>query len=114
MQFLRVGWKRIWHLKIPQKIKVFIWKFCRNVVPVRRRLGSRGIRIPITCPMCLVDLEHMAHLFIDCVFAQGCWDHVSVSYDWSVVEYAHDWLLDKINYAPMEELIKICVVLWGV
>ncbi|XP_074322799.1 uncharacterized protein LOC141659771 [Apium graveolens] len=38
-----VWWKRVWHLKIPQKVKVFIWRFCRNVVPVRKRLSARGL-----------------------------------------------------------------------
>ncbi|XP_074336387.1 uncharacterized protein LOC141673535 [Apium graveolens] len=44
-----------------------------NVVPVRWRLSSRGIRIPITCPMCETDVEHMLHLFYDCakVFSTG-------------------------------------------
>lgn len=64
--------------------------------------------------MCLTDIEHMAHLFFDCEFAQGCWNHVGVSYDWSTVEYAHEWLLSKVDSAPMEEITRICVILWGV
>lgn len=108
------GWSRVWNLMIPHKIKVFIWRFCRNVIPVRRRLSSRGLRVPITCPMCLSDVEHMAHLFYDCEFAKGCWNHVNLCYDWSAVEYAHDWLLEKLNTAMSDELIKICIVLWGI
>ncbi|XP_074324343.1 uncharacterized protein LOC141661258 [Apium graveolens] len=42
------GWKKIWHLNLPHKIKVFVWRFCQNVIPVRRRLSSKGLRIPIT------------------------------------------------------------------
>lgn len=67
-----VGWKRVCHLKIPQKVKVFIWRFCRNVIPVRKRLSAKGVRVPITCPMCMSDIEHMSHLFFDCVFASDC------------------------------------------
>ncbi|KAL8148945.1 hypothetical protein AgCh_006084 [Apium graveolens] len=109
-----VGWKKVWHLRIPNKIKVFIWKFLRNVVPTRKRLSERGIRIGITCPICLSDIEHMTHLFFECEFARGCWEHANLVYDWSEVEYAHDWLLSKVSSAPMEEVSKICVVLWGV
>lgn len=76
-----VGWKRVWHLKIPQKVKVFIWWFCRNVIPVRRRLSARGLRVPITCPICLTDIEHMAHLFFNCEFAVDCWRLAGLWYD---------------------------------
>lgn len=109
-----VGWKKVWHLKIPHKVKVFTWRFCRNVVPLRWRLSARGVRVPITCPMCSSDVEHMLHLFFDCEFAAGCWHHVSLCYDWSGVENANDWLLEKISSAPAEEAARICIVLWGV
>lgn len=109
-----VGWKKVWHLQLPHKVKVFIWRFCRNVVPVRRRLSARGIRIPITCPMCSIDIEHMSHLFFDCEFAVGCWQHANIWYDWSDVENAHVWLLEKISYAPADEAARISIVLWGV
>ena len=84
-----VGWKKVWHLKLPHKVKVFIWQFCRNVIPVRKRLSSRGVRIPITCPMC--------HLFFDCEFAARCWEHANLRFDWSQVENANEWLLRKIS-----------------
>lgn len=62
----------MWHLKVSHKVKVFIWRFWHNVLPVRRRLSARGVRVPITCPMCLNDIEHMSHLFFDFEFAGGC------------------------------------------
>lgn len=64
--------------------------------------------------MCLRDIEHMAHLFFDYDFAGDCWHHVGLVYDWSNVEYAHDWLLEKISTATADEVVKICIVLWGV
>lgn len=60
------GWKRVWQLKLPYKIKVFIWCFCRNVVPVHKRLSSKGIRVPITCPMCVIVLS-TCHIFFKIV-----------------------------------------------
>ncbi|KAL8126745.1 hypothetical protein AgCh_013868 [Apium graveolens] len=109
-----IGWKKVWHLRVPHKVKVFIWRFCRNVIPIRRRLSAGGVSVPITCPMCLRDIEHMAHLFFDCDFAGDCRHHVGLVYDWSNVEYAHDWLLEKISTATADEVAKICIVLWGV
>lgn len=108
------GWKNIWHLKLPPKVKVFVWRFFRNAVPVRRRLSSKGVRVPITCPMCTTDIEHMVHLFYDCSFAVGCWNHIGLMYDWSQTEFAPEWLIQKLSTATNEEKVKICVVLWGI
>lgn len=108
------GWKRIWRLQIPHKMKIFIGRFCRNSVPVRRRLNAKGVTLPITCPMCLHDIEHLLHVFFDCNFARQCWDHVNLSYDMRAVEFAPDWLLSKVNDASSEEVVKVCTVLWGI
>lgn len=29
------GWQKIWSLLIPHKIKIFIWRFCHNILPTR-------------------------------------------------------------------------------
>lgn len=108
------GWNKIWRLQIPHKMKIFIWRFCRNSVPVRRRLNAKGVTLPITCPMCLNDIEHLLHVFFECNFARQCWDHVNLSYDMRPVEFAPDWLLSKINDASSEEVVKVCTVLWGI
>ncbi|XP_074351807.1 uncharacterized protein LOC141690954 [Apium graveolens] len=70
--------KKVWHLQVPHKVKVFIWRFCRNVIHVRRRLSARGARVPITCPICLNDIEHMTHLFFNYDFAGHFKHHVGL------------------------------------
>lgn len=46
------GWIKIWKLEVPHKIKVFLWRFCRNTLPVRIRLRGRGVLALIACSMC--------------------------------------------------------------
>lgn len=31
-----MGWKRIWKLHVPSKVKFFLWRFCKNNIPVVR------------------------------------------------------------------------------
>lgn len=38
------GWSNIWRLSVPHKIKLFLWRFCRNNVPVRNLLRHRGVQ----------------------------------------------------------------------
>ncbi|XP_074352364.1 uncharacterized protein LOC141691531 [Apium graveolens] len=57
------GWKRIWRLSIPHKVKISVWRFCRNNV---------------------------------------------------LVFSAPEWLLQKLSSARYDEVVAICLVLWGI
>ena len=82
------GWKRLWNLNLPHKIKIFLWRFCKNNIPVRYLLRSKGVLNPITCPMCEGDIEHLLHVFFDCTFAQQCWSTAGLNLDMRLVDSA--------------------------
>lgn len=108
------GWGRIWNLNVPHKIKIFLWRWCRNNIPVRNLLGNKGVSVPIGCNMCVGDIEHLRHLFFYCRFAQACWHEAGLVNDMREVEYAPDWLLNKLCSESDENLCKISDVLRGV
>lgn len=103
------GWSKLWRLDIPHKLKVFLWRFCRNNVPVRRRLSTKGVSLPIICPMCNEDVEHKLHVFFYCPFAASCWHYVGVNYDMSRVE-----CVQKLSSASYDEIVVVAKVLWGI
>lgn len=109
-----VGWKRLWTLNVPHKIKIFLWRFCKNTIPVRILLRHRGVAVTIMCPMCNVDVEHMVHVFSDCCFAKQCWQEAGIINDMTHNEYASDWLNSKLALDNQENLTKIAMVLWGI
>lgn len=108
------GWGRLWKLCVPHKIKVLLWRLCRNNVLVRNRLRGKGIYIPISCVLCTGDIEHLLHLFFDCSFSKSCWQYVGLAYEMAHVESAPEWLLDKLNTESSENLVKIAAVIWGI
>lgn len=108
------GWSVIWKLEVPHKTKVFLWRFCRNTLPVRYLLRGRGIQVPVTCTMCTGEIEHLRHLFFECQFARNCWYYMGVDVDSWDIEDSSEWLLRKLANGPKQELIKISTVLAGV
>lgn len=54
------------------------------------------------------------HLFFDCDFATQCLQIAGLSFDMSAVEYASDWLLDKLSTETHENLVTIATVLWSI
>lgn len=106
------SWNRLWNLPIPHKIRTFLWHFCKNNVPVRKLLRSKGVGAPTICPMCDTDIEHLLHVFFDCKFASDCWQIAGLNFDILSVEWAPDWLLDKIMNENENTVVKIAEVLW--
>ena len=70
--------------------------------------------MPILCPMCNTDIEHLLHVFFDCQYAAQCWDHAGLQYDMMAVESAPEWLLNRVNEGTMQEVCKVASVLWGI
>ncbi|XP_074337270.1 uncharacterized protein LOC141674462 [Apium graveolens] len=81
---------------------------------VRYKLRAKGVHLPTVCPMCDSDVEHLLYVFFGCPFAVSCWQYVGLTLDKSMVEFAPDWLLQKLNGTGHEELILIAKVLWGI
>ena len=35
-------WKKMWHLNLPAKIRIFAWRACMNALPTMLNLRTRG------------------------------------------------------------------------
>lgn len=47
-------WKKVWGLRIPNKIKHFLFRALNNTLPCRRNLVRRGVIMPGDCRLCAV------------------------------------------------------------
>ena len=45
-------WAAIWKLRIPNKIKVFGWRACHDILPTRRNLKKKRVLFDELCPFC--------------------------------------------------------------
>lgn len=66
-------WKMVWGLKIPQKLKVFLWKVSLDILPVSTNLRKKKIRIPLTCQICNKEEETIEHALLFCDWARAAW-----------------------------------------
>ncbi|XP_050217657.1 uncharacterized protein LOC126668508 [Mercurialis annua] len=66
---------RVWGLKVPPKIRIFMWKLLLNKIPVGMNLQVRCPSIPSTCRICGLFEESVEHLFYSCFLAKSIWFH---------------------------------------
>ncbi|XP_075655004.1 uncharacterized protein LOC142625194 [Castanea sativa] len=66
-------WTALWTLRIPNKIKVFGWKACNDILPTKLNLTKRRIIDDVVCPICMRFPESAIHVLWECDVAQDVW-----------------------------------------
>ena len=64
----RLLWKKLWHLNLLAKMKIFAWRACVNGLPTMENMNIRGITNSKTCPICGFEPENITHAILRCDF----------------------------------------------
>ena len=59
-------WRKMWHLKLPAKVRIFAWRACVNGLPTRMNMVTRGIDVDASCPLCGKEGESTKHAILYC------------------------------------------------
>ena len=89
--------KSIWKLRIPIKVKIFIWLLVSDKISVHTNLQKRRpyhYLSPGWCVMCKKDNETIDHLFLTCDFSLRPWGKILQEFgrDWVIPRFATDLL----------------------
>ena len=86
----------IWKLKIPLKIKVFIWYLLKGVTLTKDNLARRQWKGSVRCCFCNLD-ETIQHLFFDCPNAKFIWRLVQVVFNLPMPLNVNDIFTNWLN-----------------
>lgn len=92
-------WNMVWNLDLPERIKVFIWKCLKGILPTKKNLATRTIGFSPSCPLCDVEEESIDHLFCSCPHSCSVWnafDFQPPFHPTTTVLGFNEWLLDWI------------------
>ena len=90
-------WKVVWNLKCPNKIKHFMWRACRNVLPTKQCLLHRKVLTEDFCDFC-GESESSGHALWGCVIAKETWAETK-------------FRIDKLIHPPKEFLDVVWLLL---
>ena len=68
-----VKWKKLWSLKAPERLKMFLWRLCVNALPTRDNLFKRMNSVDTSYVLCNESEENPCHLFLHCPIAKALW-----------------------------------------
>ena len=66
-------WHRIWGLSMPNKVKNFLWRACKEL-PVKTNLTRRKVLAEDICCHCNLKAEGRFHALWDCAALSAIWE----------------------------------------
>ncbi|XP_017979793.1 PREDICTED: uncharacterized protein LOC18594299 [Theobroma cacao] len=108
-------WKRIWHLELPRKVILFLWKTLNGILPTRQALIYRSIIFESNCPSCDNELETDFHCLCCCPLARAVWHFSKWGFTNIEVLFSsvQDWIFYIFQMLENEEISKIGCILWA-
>jgi hypothetical protein len=109
--------KYLWKIKIPLKIKIFMWFLSKKVLLTRDNLAKRNWNGNTKCSFC-DDEELVEYLFISCPFARLIWRVVFAAYNIpppsNITNLFGNWLngTDKTNKDRIH--IGVSALCWSI
>ncbi|KAL4627161.1 hypothetical protein ACB092_05G147900 [Castanea dentata] len=82
---LKRVWKGLWGMNIPNKVKHFAWKACRNILATKQNLRKKNITKDDICDYCRAYVETISHLFWQCEHAKDIWTSSKLSLPFEVL-----------------------------
>ncbi|KAK7839286.1 hypothetical protein CFP56_018191 [Quercus suber] len=105
-------------MNVPNKVKYFVWKACRNILATKENLRRRNITKDSYYDVCREHVESTCHLLWFCGHAKDVWSSCKLSFPFEiqstwdfmdVVWHLHLW--EEARPGILERAIMIC---WGI
>jgi hypothetical protein len=109
--------KYIWKLKVPLKIRIFMWFLHRKVLLTKDNLAKRKWLGCKKCAFCDQD-ESIEHLFIRCTFARLLWRVVHFTFNipppTNIKNLFGNWLNGVNKQVKLRVRIGVCALMWAI
>jgi hypothetical protein len=106
----------IWKLKLPLKVKIFIWYPIKGVALTKDNLAKRQWKRSLKCYYCNMD-ESIQYLFFDCPYVRFVWRVVQVSFNINPPLNMHHlfngWMQGVDKKLKYKTLVGTCTLCWA-
>jgi hypothetical protein len=111
-------WRRLWSLKLPRHILLFLWRACNEILPTKNNLYKRKVVTDQLCPMCSSEAESVGHALWRCVSAQAVWGSCKGPIQKSSVEAEEFFeifaaLCDRLEDKDLERFATVAHKIWS-
>lgn len=111
-------WSLLRKLCISPRVKLLLWRPCRNCLPTGTELQKKGVFRPSVCILCNRDLENTCHLFLTCPSSISCWEEPvllnSINFALPHADSFKDFCLKMLSPLSSEDRDRFATALWSI
>ena len=111
-------WKKIWQLHVLSKIKIFGWRACQDILPIRVNLVRQKIITEKGCQCYIGVPKSTIHAIWECGVAQDVWAGYVIrlqkcTTDFPDIVALFEYVLDRFSIAEMEVFLVQAWFIWN-
>ncbi|KAL2939333.1 hypothetical protein RDABS01_000165 [Bienertia sinuspersici] len=106
-------WAKIWKLKVPPKVRLFIWKACWDILPHNCNLANKQIRNDRSCARCGAEEDNL-HALRDCSWVRRIWENEKASWCKEGATTFREWIACLSGENKYGQLEAFAMVTWSI
>ncbi|GMY29521.1 putative ribonuclease h protein [Fagus crenata] len=112
---LKGVWRKLWGLKVPGKVKHFLWRACQEALPTKFHLHKRHIIKEPHCVFCSQAEETTSHVLWACPFANSVWSLMGRQLQKCTISSEEFFLITShiMTLLPKSELELWATTMWA-
>ena len=111
------NWSMIWHIQVPSKLRMFLWRLARQTMPTGTVLQHRHMSTENTCLLCGA-VDTWKHALISCPMSASVWALAPEELVHHMLERGEenpkDWLFAIHEILSKELFDRLVVSLWAI
>lgn len=112
------SWTQLWKVRIPSKIRVFVWRLAHTFIPTGIVRHERRMADTPACSLCGAVEDTWRHSLLNCLLARCVWaleDHDLVGHVISnQTEDPKLWLFWLFETTNQQDLARVLVTMWAI
>ena len=113
---LEGNWRKLWQLKVPKKVKVFMWRVARGCLPTQCPLQTRGVQCSERCVMCERSYKNDLHVLFGFDGLEVVWEatnlwHISKE-NLKIVDSFVSLFFQLLKQLPQQQLLTFVMTWW--
>ena len=112
------SWSQLWKVKVPSKIRVFVWRLAHTSIPTGLVRHVRHMAESTACSICGAMEDTWRHSLLSCRMARCVWaledDELVEHMISNQTEDARLWLFWLFENTNQRDLARILVTMWAI